>query len=354
MRMRTSADPLRRPRPSLQRPPDEPKHLLAIDAGGTRTRAVVLTAKGKCLGFGQAAAGNATSAGTAAAAAALAASTTQALTASATQADGIGHVTVAAAGAIDATSAAVCEALARIGIHARPHVESDALAVYHSGSIEPNGYALIAGTGTIAIRVERQRIVALSDALGWLLGDEGSGFWIGHQVVRAVLAALQGRADGTVLSEMLLGRLKIPRDQTRHQGHRGEVQTLMSCLYASRPVRLADFADLAFAAGSDLVAEAITGAAAQALARTLRSVAQPAMSGAIVVSGGVLVNNPEFVSRVSAELSARGIQAPITCVPDGLLGAAVLALREAGVTVDPALFDRLRSSLVNARGTLSR
>src|SRR6266487_3126042 len=62
--------------------------------------------------------------------------------------------------------------LAGIGLDAPLVFESDLLATYFSGTHRPDGYAVIAGTGAGAIRVEDGRQVAVADALGWLLGDE--------------------------------------------------------------------------------------------------------------------------------------------------------------------------------------
>ena len=88
--------------------------------------------------------------------------------------------------------------------------ESDLLATYCSGTHRPDGYAVVAGTGAGAIRLERGRQVAVADGLGWLLGDEGSGFWIGHRVVRAALADLDGRGPATGLTPLVLARLGVP------------------------------------------------------------------------------------------------------------------------------------------------
>ncbi len=47
---------------------------------------------------------------------------------------------------------------------------------------------------------------------GWgvLLGDEGSGYWLGLQGLRAVAAATDGRGPATLLKPMLLERLHLP------------------------------------------------------------------------------------------------------------------------------------------------
>ena len=76
-------------------------------------------------------------------------------------------------------------------------LQPDLLGIFGSGTHELDGYALIAGTGSVAARVRDGRLDRVVGGRGWLLGDAGSGFWIGHQVARTVIAALDdaGAAD---------------------------------------------------------------------------------------------------------------------------------------------------------------
>ena len=62
---------------------------------------------------------------------------------------------------------------------------------------------LIAGTGAICFSYDGQRIVR---AGGWghRAGDEGSGYWIGRQIAKAILRAADGRAAPTQLTELVL------------------------------------------------------------------------------------------------------------------------------------------------------
>ena len=53
------------------------------------------------------------------------------------------------------------------------------------------GIALIAGTGSVAWGVDATGREARAGGWGYLLGDEGSGYWIGREAVRRVLAEAQ-------------------------------------------------------------------------------------------------------------------------------------------------------------------
>jgi N-acetylglucosamine kinase-like BadF-type ATPase len=318
--------------------------LVAVDAGGTSTRAVVLSPDGQCLGYSVAGSGNPTAVGPENAAASVAESVTGAMGRAEVASARIRLLVLAMAGAGTASVAAeIGRRLAGIGLDAPQIFESDLLATYFSGTELSDGYAVIAGTGAGAIRVEDGRQVAVADALGWLLGDEGSGFWIGQRVVRAVLADLDGRRRSTALTPLLLARLGVP--VPTDAGDRRPIMALVRALYAGPPVRLADYAGLAFEAHGDETADRILDDAAAALARTLDAVRSPSVSGPVVLGGGILGRRRQVADRLAAASGAGEVHA----VADGAVGVCVLTLRHAGTAVDAALFRQLTTALTALR-----
>lgn len=309
---------------------------LGLDAGGTSTRAVVVSSDGHCGGIGKAGSGNPTSAGIDAATTAIRDAVTQAVTSA--NAGRLAGAALAVAGAADlGHRAAIAAALSDL-VAVEPVFDFDVLAAYFSGTAAPDGYVLLSGTGASAVRVEDGRLAGISDGLGWLLGDVGSGFWLGREVVRAGLAPLDGRGAATLLTGLLLDRLGTIRDERPQGGRTGTLVAATAALYAMPPLRLADFASLVFtAAGAgDEVAAGILDRAAAGLAETLAAVRTPDVEGPLVAAGSVLARQPDFAARV----------APGAVVAtDGLAGAAVLALRHAGVLVDDAVYRRVTSSL---------
>jgi N-acetylglucosamine kinase-like BadF-type ATPase len=154
-------------------------------------------------------------------------------------------------------------------------LEHDLLGMFHSGTAALDGYALIAGTGTVAARIRRGQLDRVVGGKGWLLGDAGGGFWIGHAVTRAVVASLDGQGPDTALTDLMLEALGI-RGETENRSEREEIlRQLVSVLYARPPISLADFAPLAFAAYEDPVARPILIGAAAALANLLAAVRAP-------------------------------------------------------------------------------
>jgi N-acetylglucosamine kinase-like BadF-type ATPase len=323
---------------------EPPTELVAVDAGGTSTRAVVARPPGQCLGYAVAGSGNPTAVGPEIAAASVAESVIGALSRADVPAARIRLIVLAMAGAgTTAVAAQIRGRLAGAGLDAPLVFESDLLATYFSGTHQRDGYAVIAGTGAGAIRVEDGRQAAVADGLGWLLGDEGSGFWIGRRVVRAALAGLDGRGPPTALTPLLLARLGVPAPSDA--GDRGPIAAAVRALYAGPPVRLADYAGLAFEAGRDRTAGRILDDAAAALARTLSAVRSPAVSGPLVLGGGILGRGPEVAGRLAAAAGAAEVHA----VADGAAGVCVLALRRAGTYVDAAVFRQLTASLAAVR-----
>jgi glucosamine kinase len=318
--------------------------LVAVDAGGTSTRTVVVDPAGRCLGYAVAGSGNPTAVGPEAAAASVGESVMGALRSAEVPGERIRLVVLAMAGAGSTPVASeIRRRFAGIGLEAPLVFESDLLATYFSGTHRPDGYAVVAGTGAGAIRVEDGRQVAVADALGWLLGDEGSGFWIGQRVVRAVLVDLDGRGPSTALTPLMLARLGVPAPS--EAGDREPITALVRALYASPPVRLADYAGLVFEVSGDGPADRILDDAAAALVRTLTAVWSPVVSGPLVLGGGILWRRRQVGDRLAAACGAEEVHA----VADGAVGVAVLALRHAGTHVDMAVFRQVTTSLTAVR-----
>jgi N-acetylglucosamine kinase-like BadF-type ATPase len=231
--------------------------LLAVDAGGTSSRAVLADPTGRCVGYGRAGGGNPVSWGPELAAGAIGAAVAGAL-AQARAAGAVpgpagvldlGTVVLAMAGGSAWQSTAPIETELRArGLTGTVTIESDLVATFCSGTAARDGYALIAGTGAAAIRVRDGAMDRTADALGWLVGDAGSGFWIGRRVVRDALAALDGRGPRTSLTGMLLQALGITAGDGRTHGRPVALQQCIDLLYRMRPVELSRFAALAFRA----------------------------------------------------------------------------------------------------------
>jgi len=320
--------------------------LLAADAGGTSTRAVALDPHGRALGYGRAGAGNPTAAGTSEAVAAVGRACELALgDVPRDSLDQCATAVIALAGVQTAEFRdQLVASLSALGCR-QVVLGHDLLAMFHSGTPRDDGYVLVGGTGTIAGRVVGGRLERVVGGHGWLLGDAGGGYWIGRRVVRAVIASLDGQAPPTALTGLVLDAVGVQADLSTGPGRDDAMKQLVPALYAQRPVSLAAFAPLAFAVHEDPVAREILVAASVVLADLVRAVRVPELPGPLVVGGSVVVRGllaaPE---GLRAELAPLADVEPIR-VSDGLVGAAVLTLKAAGVAVDETLFSRLRTEI---------
>ncbi|MFJ9539924.1 N-acetylglucosamine kinase [Streptomyces sp. NPDC101225] len=329
-----------RPDESADEPP--PPLVIGLDAGGTRTRAVLAAAAdGRVLGAGAAGPGNALTVPPALLTAHLAEALSRAVPEAARS-----RVVAVAGGFAGATGAAgdepghltalaaLGDALRRIGVPACPvSVGSDIEAAFASAPGTPaDGLALVAGTGAVAARIAGRRCTATVDGDGWLLGDDGSGFWIGRRAVRAALRMADGRGAATVLADAVGRALGLPAEVLPDPAASGWSRAgreryrmhLLPAVMAEPPARLARLAPLVAEAdrAKDGVARAILDEAAERLTDTVRALG-PRAGERVVATGGLLGPEGPLTAGLTARLGTLGLTPE--WVADGCAGAVALA-----------------------------
>ncbi|WP_369173164.1 N-acetylglucosamine kinase [Streptomyces sp. R28] len=324
-----------------------PEYVVGLDAGGTRTRAVLAPAHGgDPEGEGVSGPGNAlTVPGPQ-----LIEHLAEAL-ALAVPEELRGHVAAVAGGFAGASRtapdepgrikahAALTVALSRLGIDAGSvEIHSDIEAAFAAAPGNPaDGLALVAGTGAVAVRIAGRECAETVGGDGWLLGDDGGGFWIGREAVRVALRMADGRGGPTALGASVGRALGVPEDvrppdapgpydtaawtRARREAYR---MHLLPAVMDRPPVRLAQLAPLvAEAAGhEDAVAEGILAAAADHLIDTVRALA-PRPGERIVATGGLLGPDGPLTDPLTARLRPLGLT--LDWVADGSRGAVALA-----------------------------
>ena len=91
----------------------------------------------------------------------------------------------------------------RIGYKARVLVVNDALVALESGAPGQPGIVIISGTGSISYGRNAEGMAARSGGWGYVLGDEGSGYWMGRLALRAIVREADGRGHPTTLTRLL-------------------------------------------------------------------------------------------------------------------------------------------------------
>jgi N-acetylglucosamine kinase-like BadF-type ATPase len=205
-------------------------------------------------------------------------------------------------------------------------IVADAVTAFAAGTTRPSGSVLIAGAGAIAARVDREEVTDRIDGNGWLVGDDGSGFWIGRHAVRAVFAALEGRAEETLLSDAVLSA--IARGEPVPHERRAKVDLLRDAVYDGPPIALAALAPLvpAAAEAGDRVAHRIVEQAVRLLVDAAAAVVREDAGEPLVLAGSLMSGEGLIGREVKRRLAERLGRPPIIARP-GAGGALWLAAR---------------------------
>ena len=97
----------------------------------------------------------------------------------------------------------------RIGFKSRVLVVNDALIALVSGARDEPGIVIIAGTGSIVYGRNAAGEAARAGGWGHMIGDEGSGYWIGREALAAVMRAADGRGPDTALASEVLAYFNV-------------------------------------------------------------------------------------------------------------------------------------------------
>ena len=118
------------------------------------------------------------------------------------------HLTVGAAGVSNPKAAYLISSLIRKSGYTGPlDIVGDHEILLH-GAVGREGAVLIAGTGSICIGRNASGRTHRSGGLGYLIGDEGSGYWIGLKILSAAARSLDGRGPETLMTPPLLEALQ--------------------------------------------------------------------------------------------------------------------------------------------------
>jgi N-acetylglucosamine kinase-like BadF-type ATPase len=112
----------------------------------------------------------------------------------------------------------------RIGYKARILIVNDALIALQAGVGDGPGIVIVSGTGSIAYGRNEHGEASRAGGWGYVLGDEGSGYWIGRLALRAVVRHADGRGRVTSLTPRLLDHFGVKRAaELIHQVYHEEI-----------------------------------------------------------------------------------------------------------------------------------
>lgn len=143
------------------------------------------------------------------------------------------------------------------------------------------GYGLISGTGSLALSRAMDGTIKRAGGYGYLLGDEGSAYWIAHQALIRSLRSSENRDISTGLLPSLVEAFSLsePAELINFVHHRANKADI---------ARLAPIVT-SFALREDPLALDILTTAAKELVLLVESVQNPEIANnQLVVTGGVL------------------------------------------------------------------
>lgn len=299
-------------------------HVLGIDVGATKTVCLLANEDARIVATAREQGANLQAVGELALEKALHSVMEQAL---AGQAEIPSAICLGIAGVDRADDEAIVRSLMeRIGYKARILVVNDALIALQAALDEDPGVVIVAGTGSIAYGRNGQGYAARAGGWGHVLGDEGSGYWIGRLVLRAAVRHADGRDTPTILTPLLLSHFGVKRAEELIQ------KVYQKDVGPAALAALARYAHQAHDAG-DKVATAILTRAADELAAAAAAVTTRLQmtddNFYFVLSGGMFHAVPwlrQQLTRLLPGIAPRSTTMHLEAEP--ALGAVRLALAE--------------------------
>lgn len=303
--------------------------MLGVDAGGTSTRAAIADRSGRVLGIGTSSTGNIDDQGPAGTARAVAEAVAAARVAAGVDAADFVAAFLGVAGVVSAEDrAALLDALAplRLAASGRVVVDHDCRVALAGGLSGRPGIVLIAGTGSSAFGCDASGMSWRAGGWGSLIGDEGSGFRIAVDGVRAVAMAADGRGAETSLTRALLSALEVhDPDGLLHRLHLRDGRSQIAGL---APIVLSE-AGAGDPVAGEILVRAMDDLAAMVAAVWSRLVLP--VPAEVATVGGLFTAGDVVLAPLREALAQRVPEAVLVAPEaDPVVGACLLAAQVAG------------------------
>lgn len=180
------------------------------------------------------------------------------------------------------------------------------------------GVAIIAGTGSAAWGINRDGADARAGGWGYLLGDEGSGYWFGREAVRHALSNMDAGTEPDELSLSLLRScdLSHPADLIAHF-HGGTTRRY----WAAKSPLVFDAAAHGHEPSLAMITQAGQDLASLAMTVAVRIRSQ----GPFVLGSGLGMNQPRLQESFANALAQHGYTDIRVLDQDPIFGALVIA-----------------------------
>ncbi len=221
-------------------------------------------------------------------------------------------------------------------------VDSDAIIALAGAFANGPGIILIAGTGSICFGKNAEGKIVRSGGWGYLLEDEGSGYYIGRKAILAALKDFDGREEQTTLRRALEAKF-----------HLNTIDEIIPMIYQNKidRVAIAELALLVFeqARNNDAVATLIIKQTGRELGKLAKAVAKKLTFAnekiRVGIIGSVFKQKDLLINEISKELYEISWDIQIMNPEyDPTLGAAFLAFEKSGIAVDENILTNLKKA----------
>ena len=165
------------------------------------------------------------------------------------------------------------------------------------GAVKNYGAVLIVGTGSIAYAIDKQNNIFRKGGFGHLLGDIGSGYWIGKESITQALRKFEYYNDNYLLQKILTFFKLKNQDQ------------LINFVYENfEKEKLASITPLILSLSEDETVKKIIEKTIKEWVLLSRSILSQVNMNSISYMGSILEKNTEMRDKLSLELKNHNIQ----------------------------------------------
>ena len=292
------------------------RFVMGVDGGATKTLAAVLDLQRQTLHLGHGGSSNPDAVGAHAATSSLVKATDEAIGRAGIEREQLDAAVLAIAGTdTDAVAAHVRERCPPTWL-----VVNDVVGAWAAATDARPGVGVISGTGSNVLGIGRDGRAWRAGGWGHVLGDEGSGYWLALQSIKAALADREASGPQTALSAAAIDFFDVQ-----------SVEALGALVY-TKPLSKGEIAAFAIetarvAYAGDEVARALYTRAAEELARQIAAVVeQTALEDEFPVGliGSAFKAGELFVSPLASAIHEFAPQAQVAVVEMAPVGGCVL------------------------------
>ncbi|MGE7692999.1 N-acetylglucosamine kinase [Lysinibacillus sp. NPDC094177] len=229
----------------------------------------------------------------------------------------------------------VVESIVRQYVPKTAHVivDNDALIALYAGTLGQAGIVQIAGTGAITMGYDREQHFHRVGGWGYLFDDEGSGYDLGVQVLKAIFQSYDGRGNSTALTDVVLRYFSVEN-----------VPQLIEFIYGEEHPRtvIAPLSKHVFDVaekGDDVASRIIEDACEKyyvAIKACYSHMKWEQADVPVVLAGGVFTNEAYFMAKL--QQFARADEIPLQFMAPVLQpigGAVIAAFKQKNVQLGP-------------------